>query len=432
MPKVAMIGAGSTVFAKNLMGDILSFPELKDSHIALMDIDGERLKTSEVVAHKLNDKMGGTATVTATLDRREALVDADYVINMIQVAGYQPGTEIDFEIPKKYGLRQTIADTLGIGGIFRALRTIPVMFEITDDMEELCPDALLLNYTNPMAMLCWAVNEWSSIDTVGLCHSVQGTAHQLSKDIGVPYDEINYLCAGINHMAFYLQFEHHGRDLYPDIHKVIEEDRVPDWNRVRYEMLKHFGFFVTESSEHFAEYTPYFIRRDSPELIDKFNVPLDEYIRRCKEQISGWEELRSKLEAGEDLGDVEHSHEYGSLIIHSMETNQPRVIYGNVQNNGLIDNLQQGCCVEVPCLVDKQGIQPVKIGSLPPQLAALMMTNVNVQSLTVEAALTGRKDHVYQAAMLDPHTSQDLPIDKIVALCDDLFEAHGDWIPEMH
>lgn len=431
MAKVTMIGAGSTVFAKNLIGDILSYPEMADTHIALMDIDGERLATSKTVAEHINKKLGTNATITATTDRREALVDADYVINMIQVAGYKPGTVIDFEIPKKYGLRQTIADTLGIGGIFRALRTIPVMFEITNDMEELCPDALLLNYTNPMAMLCWAVAEWSSIATVGLCHSVQGTAHQLADDIGIPFEEINYFCAGINHMAFYLRFEHNGRDLYPDIAKVLEEGRVPEWNRVRYELFKHFGYFVTESSEHLSEYTPYFIRRDSPELIEKLNIPLDEYIRRCENQIAGWEELRTKMEAGEELGEIKKSSEYGSGIIHSMETGQPRVVYGNVPNNGLIENLLPGCCVEVPCLVDKQGIQPVKVGSLPPQLAALMMTNVNVQSLTVEAALTGRKDHVYQAAMLDPHTSQDLPIDKIVALCDDLFEAHGDWIPAM-
>lgn len=432
MPKVAFIGAGSTVFAKNLIGDILSFPELKDTHIALMDIDGERLKTSETVAHLINQKAGGKATITATTDRREALVDANYVINMVQIAGYKPGTEIDFDIPKKYGLRQTIADTLGIGGIFRALRTIPFMFDLTSDMEELCPEALLLNYTNPMAMLCWAVAEWSSIDCVGLCHSVQGTAHELSKDINVPFEEIDYVCAGINHMAFYLSFRHKGTDLYPELHKVIEENRVPDWNRVRYEMLKHFGYFVTESSEHFSEYTPYFIRRDAPELIDRFNVPLDEYIRRCENQIAGWQDLKAKLEAGQDLGEVKTSNEYGAGIIHSMETGTKRVVYGNVPNTGLIDNLLEGCCVEVPCLVDKQGIQPTKIGTLPPQLAALIMTNVNVQSLTVEAALTNRKDHVYQAAMLDPHTSQDLPIDKIVALCDDLFQAHGDWIPEMH
>lgn len=431
MAKIAFIGAGSTVFAKHLIGDVLSFPELADSHIALMDIDAERLKTSQVVAEQVNRVLGAKATITATTDRAEALVDADYVINMVQIGGYKPSTVIDFEIPKKYGLRQTIADTLGIGGIFRGLRTIPFMLDLCNDMEEQCPDALLLNYTNPMAMLCWAVNQYSGIANIGLCHSVQGTAQQLCHDMGVPYNEVNYLCAGINHMAFYLKFEHNGRDLYPEIHRVVEEGRVPDWNRVRYEMLKWLGYFVTESSEHFAEYTPYFIRRDHPEYIERFNVPLDEYIRRCEVQIAGWEAQREKMERGEDL-EVKRSDEYGALIIHSMETNTPRVVYGNVENNGLIDNLIPGCCVEVPCLVDKNGIQPTRIGSLPPQLAAMMMTNVNVQSLTVEAALTGRKEHIYQAAMLDPHTSQDLGLDDIRALVDDMIAAHEGWIPEYH
>lgn len=431
MAKIAFIGAGSTVFAKHLIGDVLSFPELADSHIALMDIDAERLKTSQVVAEQVNRVLGTKATITATTDRAEALVDADYVINMVQIGGYKPSTVIDFEIPKKYGLRQTIADTLGIGGIFRGLRTIPFMMDLCNDMEEQCPDALLLNYTNPMAMLCWAVNQYSGIANIGLCHSVQGTAQQLCHDMGVPYNEVNYLCAGINHMAFYLKFEHNGRDLYPEIHRVVEEGRVPDWNRVRYEMLKWLGYFVTESSEHFAEYTPYFIRRDHPEYVERFNVPLDEYIRRCEVQIAGWEAQREKMERGEDL-EVKRSDEYGALIIHSMETNTPRVVYGNVENNALIDNLIPGCCVEVPCLVDKNGIQPTRIGSLPPQLAALMMTNVNVQSLTVEAALTGRKEHIYQAAMLDPHTSQDLGLDDIRALVDDMIAAHEGWIPEYH
>lgn len=430
MAKIAFIGAGSTVFAKTLMGDLLSYPEFHDAHFSLMDIDGERLATSEKVAHHLNSALGTRATVTATTNRREALRGCDFVINMIQVAGYKPGTVIDFEIPKKYGLRQTIADTLGIGGIFRSLRTIPVMLDLARDMEEVCPDALLLNYTNPMAMLCWALNRASGIKNVGLCHSVQGTAGELARDIGVPVEEIDYLCAGINHMAFYLKFRRNGEDLYPLIRKVIEEGRVPDTNRVRYEMLTWLGYFVTESSEHFSEYCPYFIRRDSPELIERFNVPLDEYIRRCEDQIEGWHALREKMERGEELG-VRKSKEYGSTIIHSMVTGKPSVVYGNVDNQGLIDNLPSGCCVEVPCLVDKQGIQPTRVGALPPQLAAIIMTNVNVQSLTVEAALTGKREHVYHAAMLDPHTSQDLPLDKIRALVDELFEAHGDWIPPM-
>jgi alpha-galactosidase len=426
-----MIGAGSTVFAKNLLGDILSFPELAESHIALMDIDGERLRTSEVVASKVASAVGAHPKITAHTDRREALDGADYAINMIQVGGYKPGTVIDFEIPKKYGLRQTIADTLGIGGIMRALRTIPVMLGMCRDMEQVAPGVTFLNYVNPMAMNTWAVTKATSVKTVGLCHSVQGTAEQLAHDIGIPIGEINYLCAGINHMAFYLRFERNGEDLYPLIRNVVKEGRVPDWNRVRYEMLMRLGYFVTESSEHFAEYCPYFIRRDKPELIERFNVPLDEYIRRCENQIAGWHRMKSRFESDEAI-EVHRSHEYGSLIIHSLETGQPRVIYGNVPNNDLIANLPEGCCVEVPVLVDKNGLQPTRVGALPPQLAALMMTNVNVQSLTVEAALTGKKEHVYHAAMLDPHTAAELTLDEIWSMVDDLIEAHGDYIPALH
>ncbi len=432
MPKIAMIGAGSTVFAKNLMGDIWSYPELRDAHIALMDIDGERLATSEKVAHHIKSQLGATGQITATLNRREALKGADYVIIMVQVGGYKPSTVIDFEIPKKYGLKQTIADTLGIGGIFRALRTIPVLLDIARDMEELCPDALMLNYTNPMAMLCWALNRETSIANVGLCHSVQGTAKELARDIAVPAEEINYVCGGINHMAFYLKFERNGEDLYPLIRRVYDEKRVPDGNRVRYEMFKWLGYFVTESSEHFSEYCPWFIRSDSPELIERFNIPIDEYIRRCEEQIKGWEALRGKMENGEELGEIRKSMEYGSTIIHSCETGRPSVIYGNVDNNGYIDNLPFDCCVEVPCLVDRNGVQPTVVGALPPQLAAMCMTNINVQSLTVEAAVTGRREHVYHAAMLDPHTWQSLNLDQIKSLVDDLFDAHGDMIPEMN
>jgi alpha-galactosidase len=430
MPKIAMIGAGSTVFAKNLLGDILSFPELAESHVALMDIDAERLRVSEIVAQKVGTAVNGRPRITSHTDRRAALDGADYVINMIQVGGYDPGTILDFEIPKKYGLRQTIADTLGIGGIMRALRTIPVMLDMCRDMEEVCPDVQFLNYTNPMAILCWAVNRATKIRTVGLCHSVQGTAEQLAKDIHVPIDEINYFCAGINHMAFYLRFERQGQDLYPQIRKVVEEGRVPDWNRVRYEMLSRLGYFVTESSEHFAEYTPYFIKTTNPELIEKFNVPLDEYIRRCINQIDGWKSMRAKFEGDEPV-EVKRSHEYGSLIIHSMETGTPRVVYANVRNGDLITNLPEECCVEVPCLVDKNGVQPVRVGSLPPQLAALIMTNVNVQSLTVEAALTGKKEHVYHAAMLDPHTASELTLDQIWAMVDELIAAHGDYVPPL-
>jgi alpha-galactosidase len=460
MPKITFLGAGSTVFARNLMGDILSFPELADATISLHDIDKERLRTSEIVAHRLTEQLKANPTIEATTDRRAALDGADYAIGMYQIGGYEPGTVIDFEIPKKYGLRQTIADTLGIGGIMRSLRTIPVMLEMCRDMEELCPDVLHLNYVNPMAINCWALSRATPIKTVGLCHSVQGTASELARDIGVPFEEINYVCAGINHMAFYLRFERDGEDLYPLLRKVIEERRVPDWNRVRYEVFKRLGYFVTESSEHISEYVPWFIKRDRPDLIDRFKIPLDEYIRRCELQIMRWqfekeyletgvppdkEKVRSTLEnAGVQPFIIEHamrmleqgnldefvrSHEYGSLIIHSNETGTPRIIYGNVPNHGLIDNLPDGCCVEVPCVVDKNGVQPVHIGALPPHLAALMQTNINVQSLTVEAALTRKREHIYHAAMLDPHTAAELDLDQIWNLVDDLIEAHGDWLP---
>jgi alpha-galactosidase len=425
-----MIGAGSTVFAKNLMGDILGFPELAESEIALFDIDQERLSTSEIVAHRMSDALGVKPKITATTDRCKALEGADYAISMIQVAGYKPGTVTDFEIPKKYGLRQTIADTLGIGGIMRGLRTIPVLLDMCKDMEEVCPDVTFLQYVNPMAMNCWAISRASKIKTIGLCHSVQGTAWQISQDIGIPFEEINYVSAGINHMAFYLKFEREGENLYPKIRQVIEEDRVPDWNRVRYEVFKRFGYFVTESSEHFSEYTPWFIKRDRPDLIEEFNIPLDEYIRRCEVQIEKWNAQRKALEGGAPLEDIHRSAEYGSLIIHSQETGIPRIVYGNVPNNGLIDNLPQGCCVEVPCVVDKNGIQPTKIGTLPPQLAAMMQTNVNVQSLTVEAALTGKREHIYHAAYLDPHTAAELDLAQITSLVDDLIAAHGDWLPK--
>jgi alpha-galactosidase len=429
MPKIALIGAGSTVFAKNLLGDILSFPELSSSIISLHDIDETRLKTSEIVAHRVARTLNAKPTIAATTDRRRALDGADYVITMFQIGGYKPSTVIDFEIPKQYGLRQTIADTLGIGGIMRGLRTIPVLIELGRDMEALCPDAWLLNYVNPMAMNCWALDRATSVKTVGLCHSVQGTAEQLARDINVPIEEINYLCAGINHMAFYLRFERAGEDLYPSIRRVAADNRVPDWNRVRYEALNHLGYFVTESSEHFSEYVPWFIKRDRPDLLDRYNIPLDEYITRCQNQIAVWEMMRALLVDEATTIAVERTHEYGAYIIHSLETGMPRVIYGNVSNDHLIDNLPAGCCVEVPCLVDGNGIQPTKIGNLPPQLAALMQTNINVQALTVEAALTGKREHIYHAAMLDPHTAAELDLNQIHALVDDLIAAHGEWLP---
>jgi len=429
MPKIAFLGAGSTVFARNLLGDILSFPEFANATFSLHDIDPARLRTSEIVAHRLAQGLGITPTIEATLDRRASLDRADYVISMFQVGGYKPSTVIDFETPKKYGLRQTIADTTGIGGIMRGLRTIPVLMNMCRDMEQLCPDVTFLNYVNPMAMNCWALSRATQIKTVGLCHSIPGTAEQLATDIGIPTEEINYVVAGINHMAFYLKFEHDGEDLYPKIRQVIEENRVPDWNRVRYDMFKRLGYFVTESSEHFSEYVPWFIKRDRPDLITRFNIPLDEYIARCERQIAEWEAMRSTLESSNEPLKIERSREYGSTIIHSMETGEPSTIYGNVPNYGLIDNLPYGCCVEVPCLVDKNGIQPVRIGSLPPHLAALMQTNINVQALTVEAALTCKREYIYHAAMLDPHTAAELDLDQIWSLVDDMIAAHGNFLP---
>ncbi|MFM8310587.1 MAG: alpha-glucosidase/alpha-galactosidase [Ilumatobacteraceae bacterium] len=437
MARIVFVGAGSTVFARNLIGDILSFPELADSELVLHDIDEVRLATSDTVAHRIADSLGVRPMIESTTDRRRALDGADYVISMFQVGGYQPATVIDFEVPRRYGLRQTIGDTLGIGGIMRGLRTVPVMAEMCREMEALCPDALHLNYVNPMAINCWALSRLTSITTVGLCHSVQGTAEQLCADLGIPVDEVQYRAAGINHMAFYLQFERHGIDLMPQLLQVAHDGADPRRpmgsitmaDRVRYEVLRRTGYFVTESSEHFSEYTPWFIKRDRPDLIECFDIPLDEYPRRCEEQIAGWEALRERLERDDRPITVRRSHEFGSGIIHSIETGTPRVIYGNVPNEGLIDNLPAGCCVEVPCTVDGDGVHPSAVGALPPHLAALIQTNVNVQSLTVEALVTGRREHVYHAAMLDPHTAAELDLAAIWSLVDDLLEAHGDAIP---
>jgi alpha-galactosidase len=430
MTKTVFLGAGSTVFARNLLGDILGHEELAESEIVLHDIDAARLDTSELVARRVCEALNAPAKISATTDRRAALDGADYAINMIQVGGYEPCTVTDFEIPKRFGLRQTIGDTLGIGGIMRGLRTIPVLLSMCSDMEDVCPDVWFLNYSNPMAMNCRAVNRASKIQTVGLCHSVQGTAFELSCDLGIDYREIDYLAAGINHMAFYLRFERDGEDLYPRLRALADSGRVPEDNRVRYEMLRRMGYFVTESSEHFAEYVPWFIKRDRPDLIERFKIPLDEYPRRCITQIEDWDDERGRLE-NESAIDVRPSGEYAATIIRSIETGKPRTIYGNVANNGLIDDLPSGCTVEVPCLVDGNGVQPTRVGALPPQIAALIRTNVNVQELTVEAALTGRIEHVYHAAMLDPHTAAELDIDQLCQLVDELILAHGDWIPNL-
>jgi alpha-galactosidase len=422
--KISLIGAGSVVFAKNLIGDILQFPELSDATICLMDIDPARLKVAELMATRMIEALGVKARVVGTLSRREAVKGARYVICTIQVGGYKPGTVIDFEIPRKYGLLQTIGDTLGVGGVFRALRTIPEMVAIARDIAEVgAPGCLLLNYTNPMAMNCTAVARAVGIPHVGLCHSVQGTSQQLASYLGLPYGDITYLVAGINHMAFFLKYEYRGQDAYPLLFKLIENPGFKQ-DAVRFEMMRRTGYFVTESSEHQSEYVPYFIHHGK-KIIEQFDVPIDEYLRRCESGLRTWRQTEADLLGkGGKMTVNPQSHEYGSFIIHSRETNTARVIYGNVPNTGLIDNLPAGVCVELPCLVDAQGIQPTHIGALPPQLAALCQTNINVQTLTVEAALTNKREHIYHAVMLDPHTATVLTLDKIWAMCDDLIAEH--------
>jgi len=426
MTRIAFVGAGSVEFTKDLLGDLLSFPELTDATIALHDIDRERLDAAEAMARWTASALGAPATIEAHLDRRAALAGCDHVINMIQVGGHA-ATLIDFDVPKRFGLRQTIGDTLGIGGIFRALRTIPVMQGIARDMFELCPDAWLLNYTNPMAMLCWSVYAGTPIKrVVGLCHSVQWTTRGLAELVGVPYEEVEYLGAGVNHQAWILQFRHRGRDLYPLLDEAIERD--PELRRrVRVEMYRRLGYFPTESSEHSAEYLPWFMRSD--EMIERFRVPVDEYVRRSEENLREYEAMRRTLAEGGSF-EIERSLEYASLIIHSIATGEPRVIYGNVPNHGLISNLPLGACVEVPCLVDGNGVQPTAVGSLPPQLAALNRTFLNVCELTVRAALEGDRTHVVHAALLDPNTSATLSPEQIEQMVDALVEAHGDALPE--
>ncbi|GEQ06474.1 alpha-glucosidase/alpha-galactosidase [Staphylococcus gallinarum] len=430
MNKITFLGAGSTVFAKNVLGDCMTVDALQDFEFALFDIDEERLRDSELMLNNLKKNLNSTVKVTAYHDRKAALSGAKYVINAIQVGGYDPATITDFEIPKKYGLRQTIADTLGIGGIFRNLRTIPVMQDFARDMKEVCPDAWFLNYTNPMAVLTNVMLQ-EGIKTVGLCHSVQVCASHLLESLEMSQDNIQWKIAGINHMAWLLEITQDGKDIYPEIKKRAKaKQQTTHDDMVRFELLDKFGYYVTESSEHNAEYHPYFIKDQYPELIEKYNIPLDEYPRRCVNQIEEWKQMRDDIVNDQNLTH-ERSHEYGSYIIEAMETDQPFKIGGNVLNTGgLISNLPENAVVEVPCLVDASGIAPTYVGALPEQLAALNRTNINTQLLTIEAALTQSKDKIYQAALLDPHTASELSIDDIIALCDDLIEAHGDWLPE--
>lgn len=435
MSKIAFMGAGSTIFAKNVLGDCMLSPALRDAVIALYDIDAERLEESRQLLEAINRTAGGAARIEAYLgveNRRRALGRADFVVNAVQVGGYEPCTVTDFEIPKKYGLRQTIGDTLGIGGIFRGLRTIPVILDFARDMEAVCPDAWLLNYANPMCMLTGAVLRMTGVKAVGLCHSVQVCAKRLLEGLEMPYDDrVQWKIAGINHQAWLLEISRDGVDLYPEIKRRAEARAGKHNDMVRYEIMKRFGYYVTESSEHNAEYMPYFIKDRYPELIERFNIPLDEYPRRCVKQIADWKQQKSALLSG-DAPRHERSGEYASYIMEAMLTGAPYKIGGNVLNTCLIPNLPANCVVEVPCLVDRSGVTPCHVGDLPEQLAALNRTNIGVQLMTIEAARTGSRAAVYQAAMLDPHTAAELSIDDIVRLCDDLIEAHGDWLPRFH
>lgn len=431
MSKITFLGAGSTVFAKNLLGDVMLTPSLQGFELALFDIDHERLKDSENMLKNLLNTTGSTCKVVAYTDRKEALRGAKYIFNAIQVGGYDPCTITDFEVPKKYGLRQTIADTVGIGGIFRNLRTIPVMLDFAKDIREVAPNALFLNYTNPMAVLTNVMNTYGGVQTVGLCHSVQACVWQLFTNLDMDMTGVQSKIAGINHMSWLLEVTRDGEDLYPEIkRRAKEKQKEKHHDMVRYELMFRFGYYVTESSEHNAEYHPYFIKKNYPELIERFNIPLDEYPRRCVAQIKGWEKMRDELVNNKQL-EHKRSHEYASFILDAIETNKPFKIGGNVMNTGgLISNLPREACVEVPCLVDASGVTPTYVGDLPPQLAALNRTNINTQLLTIEAAITQKKEHIYHAALLDPHTSAELSIDDIVAMCDDLIEAHGDWLPK--
>jgi alpha-galactosidase len=430
--KITFIGAGSTVFVRNVLGDCILTEALKGSELALFDIDEKRNEESRTIISAINKKYNGGMSVKTYADPKAALTGARFVINAVQVGGYDPCTITDFEIPKKYGLRQTIADTLGIGGIFRALRTIPVLDTYARIMEEVCPDALFLNYSNPMAMLTGYLQRYTGIKTVGLCHSVQGCVPSLAEWLKLPElnDNTSWKIAGINHMAWLLELkDQNGKDLYPLLKKAMKE-RTPDHDRVRADMLERFGYYNTESSEHTAEYHAFYIKQRYPELIERYNIPLDEYPRRCVKQIGGWQNLREQL-LNEDELEHKRSHEYGSRIIEAVVTGVPYRIHGNVINTGLIDNLPQNACVEVPIMIDRNGLNPCVVGSLPEQCAALNRTNVNVQLMTIQAARSLKKEDVYMAAYLDPHTAAELGMDDIKAMCDDLIEAHGAWLPKL-
>ncbi|MBO0807621.1 MAG: alpha-glucosidase/alpha-galactosidase [Actinobacteria bacterium] len=426
MTKIVLNGAGSAEFTKELLADILGFEDLAGATIALFDVDGERLETAAAIARWTAQALGAQATIEPYRDRRAALAGADHVISMIRVGGHE-ALRRDFEIPGRHGVRQAMGDTMGIGSIFRALCTIPALLELARDLREVAPDAWLYNYTNPMAALVWAIYAGTAHQrVVGVCMSPENTAGQLAEIVGVPFEQLTYVAGGINHQSWILRLERHGQDLYPRLREIVDSDPGRLGRRVRVEICKRFGFFPTESSEHNADLVPWFLPHD--DQVSHFRIPVNEYLRRSERNLGGYAEIQRKLAAGEPL-ELERGWEYAPQIIHSIETGTRRMIYGNVRNGGSVANLPEDCCVEVPCLVDRAGVQPTRVGSLPPQLAALNRWYLNVCELTVRAALEERRDLVYQAALLDPVTAASLPADEIVQLCDELIEAHGALIP---
>jgi alpha-galactosidase len=427
MTKIVLNGAGSVEFTKELLADILGFDELAESTIALFDVNSERLETAEAIARWTVGALDVHARIEPHVDRRAALEGADHVISMIRVGGHE-GLRRDFEIPGRHGVRQTMADTMGIGSIFRALCTIPALLELARDLREVAPDAWLFNYTNPMAALVWAIYSGTAHQrVVGVCMSPENTAQQLAELVDVPFEEIAYVAGGINHQSWILRLEHDGQDLYPRLRQIVQDDPDGLGRRVRVEMFKRFGYFPTESSEHSADLVPWFLPHE--DQVRRFRIPVNEYLHRSERNLGSYTETRRKLQAGEPL-ELERGPEYAPQIIHSIETGTPRMIYGNLRNGGSIDNLPEDCCVEVPCLVDRAGVQPTRVGSLPPQLAALNRLYLNVCELTVRAALEERRDLVYQAALLDPNTAATLTTDEIVRVCDEMIDAHGDLIPD--
>jgi len=452
MTKLTIIGAGSAVFTKNIITDLLSLDSFKKMEIALQDIDPVRLKASHELLNVISEKLNASPKITSYTDRRESLVGSDFVQTTIQVGGYEPSTVIDFEIPREFGLKQTIADTLGIGGIMRGLRTIPVLLDIAKDIMEVCPKAIWLQYVNPMCANMIAINNsFPEIKTVGLCHSVQGTAEMLAKDLGEKVEDIEYLCVGINHMAFYQKFEKKSNDgpnedLYPRLKiiadKIVNDEKLSSRSekinhesdkilheKVRYEILRRFGYFVTESSEHFAEYVPWFIKQNRQDIIDKYKIPIEEYIDRCKHNIKLWDQLEKDMTPIYEQP-LKRSNEYASYIMDAVINNNKLTINANVMNDGYIENLPSNCCVEIPCLINSKGYFPKRFGKLPEHLAALMRTNINVQILTAEAALTEKKEYIYHAVMLDPLTAANLSIDEIYSMTDKMIEAHGNYLPK--